>query len=223
MSDLNEQLRAEFEAWAKKKKMSRVTGRLGGYMYSDTARAWEAWQAARRAPAASPAPVAAITDAELLSIAASRNVYYVFGMPSMDAVLAFGKEVIKRQSALAAAPPAQTEPVAWMSEDGRVLPMSAMETARRVGGATATAMKPYTIPLVRGDAAPTSSTAEAKDAALTELLTRIDDAHEAYERHGEICEFEGNSMIYASTLEEIVELRGKYHAAIASSADEVKS
>lgn len=212
MSDLNEQLRAEFEAWAKKKKMSCLRGRLGGYMYSDTAAAWDVWQeCARRAPAASPAPVAAITDAELLSIAASRNVYYVFGMPSMDAVLAFGKEVIKRQSTLAAAPQAQAEPVAWMSEDGRVQPMSAMETARRVGGATATAMKPYTIPLVRGDAAPTSSTAEARAAALEEAAKICDAKFQLRSLTGNPRE--------ASTARALAE---EIRAAIASSADEVK-
>lgn len=35
------------------------------------------------------------------------------------------------------------------------------------------------------------------------LLTRIDEAWSNYERMGEVCSFEGNPMIYASTLEEI--------------------
>lgn len=52
--------------------------------------------------------------------------------------------------------------------------------------------------------------------ALDALLTRIDDAFEAYERYGAICEFEGNSMIYADTLIEIVTLRGEYHAILQS-------
>ena len=52
--------------------------------------------------------------------------------------------------------------------------------------------------------------------ALDALLTRIDDAFEAYERYGAICEFEGNPMIYADTLTEIVTLRGEYHAILQS-------
>lgn len=48
--------------------------------------------------------------------------------------------------------------------------------------------------------------------ALDALLTRIDDAFESYERFGAICEFEGQPMIYADTLTEIVTLRGEYHA-----------
>ena len=43
----------------------------------------------------------------------------------------------------------------------------------------------------------------AEPSALQELLTRIDDAWSSYERTGEICQFEGEPMIYASTLEEI--------------------
>lgn len=52
--------------------------------------------------------------------------------------------------------------------------------------------------------------------ALDALLTRIGDAFEAYERYGAICEFEGNPMIYADTLTEIVTLRGEYHAILQS-------
>lgn len=48
---------------------------------------------------------------------------------------------------------------------------------------------------------------------LQALLTRIDDAFEAYERFGGICEFEGQPMIYADTLTEIITLRGEYHVA----------
>jgi hypothetical protein len=49
--------------------------------------------------------------------------------------------------------------------------------------------------------------ANVRDAALEALLTRIDDAWANYERMGEVCSFEGQPMIYASTLEEIVGLR----------------
>ena len=38
------------------------------------------------------------------------------------------------------------------------------------------------------------------------LLERISDAIQAYERHGAICTFEGEPMIYASTLTEIAEI-----------------
>jgi hypothetical protein len=55
----------------------------------------------------------------------------------------------------------------------------------------------------------------AQSAALDALLTRIDNAHEAFDRYGHVCEFEGEPMIYASTLSEIMELR----AALAQQAE----
>lgn len=41
------------------------------------------------------------------------------------------------------------------------------------------------------------------------LFTRIDEAIENYVRHGAICEFEGQPMIYAATLLEIGNLLGE--------------
>ena len=51
---------------------------------------------------------------------------------------------------------------------------------------------------------------KAAQAVTEKVLTRIDEAFENYERHGATCEFEGNPMIYAGVLSEIVDLR---HAA----------
>lgn len=72
--------------------------------------------------------------------------------------------------------------------------------------------------------APSAASSDARDAALEILLTRIDDAFTNYERMGAVCEFEGQPMIYAATLEEIVQARGEYHVALsAPSAGEGES
>lgn len=60
--------------------------------------------------------------------------------------------------------------------------------------------------------------ASHRDASLAALLTRIEDAAEAYERYGAICQFEGSPMIYAETLIEIVTLRGEYHVSTIDAA-----
>ena len=53
---------------------------------------------------------------------------------------------------------------------------------------------------------------------VAQLLDRISDAMQSYDRHGAICIFEGSPMIYASTLTEIADI-----AAIAESAIESSS
>ena len=59
MSDLNERLRAEFEAWAEA-EFYTTRDESGDYINLLTRCAWDGFKAARRAPAAAPAPVAAI-------------------------------------------------------------------------------------------------------------------------------------------------------------------
>lgn len=108
MTELNEQQRAEFEAYAKKKHLTLVRGRFGGYMSSDTAAAWGVWQ--EFAPAAAPAPVAASTLTD-------ETMWQIYG-----ALKDAGKTSLAHlvSDALAAAPaPAAApivQPVAWTAD-----------------------------------------------------------------------------------------------------------
>jgi len=59
---------------------------------------------------------------------------------------------------------ARPERVAWMHEDGRVVPAATMATARKDGGATLSSLRGYTIPLYAGCA--TAASSEACSGAL---------------------------------------------------------
>lgn len=206
MSDLNEQLRGEFEAWARSNGYNLWTDDAGRYRYPAARGAWEGFEAARRAPAAAPAPVAASDDLAVVARLYTQNGYRRAATspgPGQALVLKSDADRAIARAALAAVPAAAHtgQPVGEIVLNG-VIGVKFHESCD-YGTALPVGTKLY--------AAPTTATADAKDAAL-----RIIDAHLAQYNESALGHEE------AAAFNELESVRADI-AAIATSADEVKS
>ena len=77
--------------------------------------------------------------------------------PSLPELVDRLRDAVPEVSGQVAARPSvpQGEPVAWAHADGRVVPASTMEAARRDGGAMMSSLRDYTVPLYARPSAPT--------------------------------------------------------------------
>ncbi|MDA3306126.1 MULTISPECIES: hypothetical protein [Stenotrophomonas] len=131
--------RARFEEWARTERLPLAQGKLGGYAFEVTARAWRAWQYLSAQPSPGDqgdAPPCWWIDHGTYGQITQRQ-------DEADAAVNAGKRVVS----YAARQPVG-EPAAWVHEEDRERVISARQkaTALRDQGASGSSVRPYSVP-----------------------------------------------------------------------------
>lgn len=157
--------RAECIAWA-------IANGFTKYHESMCA-AWE--ERARRAAASPAAEAVALTDEGIIQLFEEKadvdlEVYHGI---AASTVLSFARALLAApQPAQADAPAEAREPIAWMTDDDRAITAAQKQRALADGGATASSVRPYSIPCYAVSAPADAGEARLTDAARDMLAER---------------------------------------------------